>query len=271
MPDSDPQPVPYRASTPLMEAILLPNEEESVKWVSELLEAGEDPNQYDLLACRYPLEAAWSEAIWTDGRSDAVLRLMLNHGASVNEQLHHDADLELLFINASTDLCLLMLEHGIKLQWLYKSREHEKFTDYFNPLTKMLAENQTEKLEALTPFGILEFIHVFSDLGHQPLHEMIDIDRLDHANWLIQHGADINAHSDLVVGDTPLDRAVEAQSLRAVEFCLNRGANPKIPTWMSITAFQRAERHFQGNKKSNTAKQIFKLVEDASRKHPKFD
>ena len=65
----------FHPKTPLMEAILLEDEQESVRWVKELLDAGEDPNQLDYTGYKPPLYEAWSS-----GKTE-IVRLLLKHGA----------------------------------------------------------------------------------------------------------------------------------------------------------------------------------------------
>lgn len=54
----DAAPQTYRPSTPLMEAVLLEDESEAYRWAKELLEAGEDPNQLDLVYQQHPISEA---------------------------------------------------------------------------------------------------------------------------------------------------------------------------------------------------------------------
>lgn len=254
-----------------MEAILLPNEEESLRWVMALLEDGEDPNQFDDIVDSFPILAAWQEAIWEEGKTDRVLKHLLNSGADINCIRDFPYCIEDLIVNGAPELTIFMLGKGMKFDWFYSESESgELLSGCSNPLYLLLKEGKLGSIEALIPHGILTFMRVFDDLGDAPLGCAARDGNIDAAEWLLNQKADVNLHCKARIGDTALDQALHANNYEMVKLLIDHGANSNIPTWMSITAFQRAERRLRDNKKSKTAKQIFKLVEDASRKHPKL-
>lgn len=276
MSDTDPQPVPYKPSTPLVEAIQLDDEEESVRWVQELLDAGEDPNAFDHVAQMFPLDAAWSEAVWEEQKSDRVLRLLLERGADVQIMAEKSLYLFELFVQGPFELTSMMFKHGLNFSSFYYTTElGERICSCDNLLTELIEAGKYEKIKQLEPFGILEFIHMFDDLGDAPLGYFArEGDRIA-ADWLLKHGADINLHSESLIGSTALDRAVHEHDLRMIEFLLNRGANPNIPTWMWITATDRVSKygsvktkgHHDSSKDADLV-DIKRMVLEASKKFP---
>lgn len=260
----------YRPSTPLMEAVLLENPQEGYRWAEDLLESGEDPNQIDRITQSYPIFIAWSES-----RVD-LIQLLLRYGAAT-ELLHNGHfDLSAGFESASTQASLLMLKNGLSLSLLYRENEiGEKLCDGNNLITELLRSGQQDKVNALIPFGLLGLIDAYDDLGDSPLGSVSAEGNRELAGWLLKHGADINAHSESLIGSTPLDLAVGNRRVCMVEFLVNRGANPNIPTWMWKTAADRVceygpmkKRARHGPDKDTDLIEIRQLVLDAARRFP---
>lgn len=259
-----------------MEAVLLDDEQESYRWTKELLESGEDPNVFDHIASTVPLEMAWRMMTYDTQRSDAIVRLLLDHGAQVEPLRELPFDVSSHIVKGSIDVALLMLEQGLTLSWFYSTTQiGEKTCGWDNLLTELLTEKQFTKIDQLRAHGILDYLHVFDGLGDSPLSTMADEGDREAAQWLIGQGADINAHSLSQIGSTPLDRAVNNHDLKTVEFLLNRGANPNIPTWMWITATDRVSKHGPAKKKGrhDASKdadlvEIKRLVLEACKKFP---
>lgn len=259
-----------------MEAIQLDDDKESVRWVQELLDAGEDPNAYDKTTQMFPMDAAWSEAVWEEHRTDHVVRLLLEAGANLQVLAEKSPYVNGLILNGQIDLTLLMFRHGLKLSEFYYTTEiGERHCGTDNLLTRLLKQGEYEKIEQLEPFGILEFIHIFDDLGDAPLGYFArEGDRIA-AGWLLKHGANINLHSESIIGDTALDRAIHEHNIQMIEFLLNRGANPNIPTWMWITATDRVSEygtaktkgHHDSSKDADLI-EIKRIVLEASKKFP---
>jgi len=259
----DSEPSRYPASTLLVEAIQLDSEPESLKWAQDLLKAGEDPNAFDHIAQTLPLEAAWREAAWEDHKSDTALKVLLESGADVQlltERSLYSLD---LIARGPVDLTLLMIEHGLDLSSLYYTTEiGERHCGWDNPLTMLLEIADFTKINQLEPFGILDFVHIYDELGDAPLGYFAREGNRDIADWLLKHGADINARNEYHIGNTALDRAIHEHDLYMIEFLLNRGANPNIPTWMWITATDRVSKYGSARTKGrHDAKKDADLVE----------
>jgi len=259
-----------RASTPLMEAVLLDNEQESLQWTKELLEAGEDPNQLDPAIQRTPLFAAW----WND-RTD-LIKLLLNFGGTGNVDVGSFD--EVMIGSASIQNSILLCEAGFRFDsGLTKNQLGEIMCEsYTNPLEYFLEYELWDHIKAFGPYGLLNLIHAYDGmLGMQPLACMARDGLVKQAKWLIDHGADVNAHCEGMIGSTALDCAVGEKRLDMIKLLLNEGANPNIPTWMWISATDRVSRygpakvkgHHDATKDSDLV-EIKGLVLDACKKFP---
>lgn len=58
---------------------------------------------------------------------------------------------------------------------------------------------------------------------------------------LFRHGADPNLNDEARIGSTALEEAIENGHIESVRYLLSIGADPDIPTWMQLTARDRAE------------------------------
>lgn len=85
-------------------------------------------------------------------------------------------------------------------------------------------------------------VNAFDEMSYTPLHCAVEHNRAEAAVWLLDHGADINANEEAMIGETALCLAVQGQSPEIVEMLLKRGADPDIPGWMALTARMRAQR-----------------------------
>ena len=54
---------------------------------------------------------------------------------------------------------------------------------------------------------------------------------------LVEAGADVNAHEEARIGNTPLREVADECSLAVATFLVDSGAHPRIPGWMQLTAF----------------------------------
>jgi ankyrin repeat protein len=78
------------------------------------------------------------------------------------------------------------------------------------------------------------------DMERTPLHHAAEAGQCEAAAWLLARGADVNAHQEDRIGETPLSLAVRKTHPEMIELLLRNGADPDIPGWMCITARDRA-------------------------------
>jgi ankyrin repeat protein len=103
-------------------------------------------------------------------------------------------------------------------------------------------------------------INAFDDLGKTPLHYAVEAERFAIVEYLLQHGADVNAHHEPTIGNTPLREVADRCSLRMAAMLIDAGADPMIPGWMQITALQVAERRKRGE-----GPEVYRLLLQAAR------
>ena len=85
-------------------------------------------------------------------------------------------------------------------------------------------------------------VNRFDDLSRTPLHYAVEGEHYSIAKWLLEKGADVNAHEEEKIGETALSLAAQGGDSEIVELLLMHGANPDIPGWMSITARHREKK-----------------------------
>jgi ankyrin repeat protein len=90
-------------------------------------------------------------------------------------------------------------------------------------------------------------INAFDDLGKTPLHDAAREEHDDVSLLLIRSGANVNAHDERVIGDTPLGEVAGNCTLRMARLLVDAGADPTIPGWMQLTALDRAKERKRGD------------------------
>ncbi len=85
-------------------------------------------------------------------------------------------------------------------------------------------------------------VNAFDELGKTPLHYAVLGEHFAVVDLLLRRGADINAHDERVIGNTPLAEAVDTCSLPMARLLVETGADPMIRGWMQLNALNRAER-----------------------------
>ncbi len=90
-------------------------------------------------------------------------------------------------------------------------------------------------------------IILFDELGRTALHYAAEKEHYDAAEFLIRSGADVNAHDERVIGETPLGQVAGSCSLRMARLLVDAGADPTIPGWMQLTALDRAKDRKRGD------------------------
>ena len=265
MPDDQSQ---YRPATQLMEAILLEDEQESLRWVKELLESGEDPNQLDYDYYSPPLYEAWST-----GRTK-IVKLLIEHGALIST--NHGPPNECFISTVPVEATLVLFEAGHSFIEYIEYRYGEPMSaSGSNPLTYLLNDKCYEHIQAFEQYKIMSLLNVYNDCGLTPLGEMARDNNLIQARWLLEKNADVNAHCKCLVGYTALDNAVHDNHVEMIKLLLEAGANPNIRTCMNVCCTEHVQMNQSTAKKQRNnpseqskLKKIKDLVIDASKKFP---
>lgn len=103
-------------------------------------------------------------------------------------------------------------------------------------------------------------VNRFDDLGKTPLHYAVQSGRLDVVERLIKAGANVNAHDERLLGDTPLADNAAKCSFEMAKRLVDAGADPTIQCWMQLTALDRAAKREDAD-----AKRIQQLLAAAAR------
>jgi ankyrin repeat protein len=83
-------------------------------------------------------------------------------------------------------------------------------------------------------------VHAFDELSFTPLHYAVRGEHYKVAVFLLEAGANVNAHDHEKAGETALGVAARGEYPEIVELLLRHGASPDIPGWMGVTARERA-------------------------------
>jgi ankyrin repeat protein len=89
-------------------------------------------------------------------------------------------------------------------------------------------------------------INAFDSLGMTPLHYAVKAEHFEVAQFLIEHGANVNAHHEPTISNTPLGDVAATCSLRMARLLVDAGADPTIRGWMQLNAIDRAESRKRG-------------------------
>ena len=103
--------------------------------------------------------------------------------------------------------------------------------------------------------------NAFDDLGKTPLHYAAEHAHLSVLAELINSGADVNAHDERVIGNTPLGEVAGSCSYEVAKVLIDAGADPTIPGWMQLTALHKA-----GERKRPEGLRVRQLLEQAAKR-----
>jgi ankyrin repeat protein len=90
-------------------------------------------------------------------------------------------------------------------------------------------------------------INSFDKTGKTPLHYAAENEFLGVAKFLIEAGADANAHEEVTISNTPLAEIAANCSLAMATLLIEAGADPTIRGWMQLNALDRAKNRKRGD------------------------
>ncbi|MBX3628054.1 MAG: ankyrin repeat domain-containing protein [Rhizobacter sp.] len=99
-------------------------------------------------------------------------------------------------------------------------------------------------------------LNEFDDLSRTPLHYAVEGEHYKAVQWLLENGAEVDAHQAELIGETALCQAARKSYPELVELLLKHGANPDLPGWMNISARIRAQ-----DRKDEEGQKIAALIE----------
>ena len=115
---------------------------------------------------------------------------------------------------------------------------------------------------------VVELIEAGCNLDHfdwplswAPLHYAAKGEQVEIAQLLIEAGANVNAHNEDEIGETPLGLVAANCSYEIAKTLIEGGADPRIPGWMGNSALNRAA----GRKKAE-GRRVYELLDHAARK-----
>ncbi len=102
-------------------------------------------------------------------------------------------------------------------------------------------------------------VNRFDELGFTPLHYAVKGRHLHVVDRLIKAGANVNAHDEQMIGNTPLSEVARDCSYEMAKRLIDAGADPTIPGWMQLDALHRA-----AERKDSDAQKIQQLLKKAA-------
>jgi ankyrin repeat protein len=109
-------------------------------------------------------------------------------------------------------------------------------------------------------------VNAFDEIGKTPLHYAVLGEHFEIVDWLLRHGAKINAQDERVIGDTPLGEAASSCSLRMARLLITAGADPTVRGWMHLNALDRAQSRKRSEGISSEGHAVFMYLKEMAKK-----
>ena len=114
-------------------------------------------------------------------------------------------------------------------------------------------QNDLDRVKELVLAG--SDVNQFDDIGYTPLHYACRNEFFPIADFLIEHGADVNAHHEPSISNTPLGDIAGSCSLARAQWLVRHDADPTIRGWMQLNALDRASDRTQ-----EEGKKVYELL-----------
>lgn len=109
-------------------------------------------------------------------------------------------------------------------------------------------------------------VNAFDELGRTPLHYAVRGEHFAVIDYLLRQGAEINAHDERVIGDTPLGEASSTCSLKMAQILVASGADPTVQGWMQLSALDRAAQRKRSEGTGSEGQAVYEFLQEAARK-----
>ncbi len=101
----------------------------------------------------------------------------------------------------------------------------------------------------------------FDEIGYTPLHHAAKGEFFALTSYLLSVGADVNAHDEEHIGETPLGAVAASCSYEMAKLLVDAGANPTIAGWMGLTALYHAKQ-----RKKAEGQKVYSLLTDTAKR-----
>jgi ankyrin repeat protein len=113
--------------------------------------------------------------------------------------------------------------------------------DWYRRQQLHIAAGEGDLTRVMELVGLGHPINAFDDLSWTPLHHAAKCNHVEVVRYLIQAGADVNAHEVERIGDTVLKKVAESCSWEMARILVDAGADRTIPGWMGLTALDKSK------------------------------
>ena len=228
---------------------------EACAWFEGFL-AGAEPSREDL-------EQVLSTAICHD--MVGLVHRVIDRGVALNPEDDPGEWLSWAVCCKSPHALRALLERGARLPVSDGPTDCQDI--HSSPLHDCVATDARELGEVLLASASASQIDVCDREGSTALERAVWKKSMWWAVRLLEAGAAVDASSERIAGFTPLDTAVAKQSLPMVKLLLAHGASPHKPTWMRVTALDRAEDRAE-RRRTETALEILRLLRAVEHEEP---
>jgi ankyrin repeat protein len=105
-------------------------------------------------------------------------------------------------------------------------------------------------------------VNAFDDIGKTALHYAAEKEHFEVVTYLLAHGANVNAHHEPTISNTPLADIAANCSLKMAELLVDAGADPTIEGWMGLNALHHAKE-----RKKAEGERVYELLARIARRH----
>ena len=109
-------------------------------------------------------------------------------------------------------------------------------------------------------------VNAFNEVERTPLHYAVLGEHFAVVEYLLRKGANINAHDEPRIGNTPLGEAASTCSLQMARLLVASGADPTVRGWMQLNALDRAETRKQSEGTGSVGQAVYDFLREVVQK-----